>query len=245
MKKFLILFLSICILTSLVSCGRSYPAYFTGEYVQEHYELVDMNLIYLSSYQERTARISNSGIICQFAEIKGVPLEQFVGMTSSVFLSSDRYAYVASNSENPINPIDDFEIKKIELYAKYEYFETHSSERDKYGKMIYIKQLHEINNLEITQEILDSIRYAERENIENIKTPPCESGAVTVRIHFQEYKNIVWDAEVGEKDEKYYLKLILVDEERKIFSLDDNIVYVYVGPNFDALMESLFNGQSS
>ena len=63
----------------------------------------------------------------------------------------------------------------------------------------------------------------------------------TIRVHFQEYKNIGWDAEVGEKGGKYYLKLILVDEERKIFSLDDNISYVYVGPNFDALMESLFN----
>ena len=69
----------------------------------------------------------------------------------------------------------------------------------------------------------------------------CENETVAVRVHFQEYENIVWDAEIAELDGKYYLKLILVDEERKIFSLDDNISYVYVSPNFDALMESLFN----
>ena len=62
-----------------------------------------------------------------------------------------------------------------------------------------------------------------------------------MRIHFKEYENIVWDAEIGKKDGKYYLYIILVDEEQKVFSGNSDYAYVYVGPNFDALMESLFN----
>jgi len=241
MKKLLVLILPICILISLASCGRRYPSYFTGEYAEEHYELLDMNLVYLKSYRKRTTGISYSGINCRFTEIKNVPLTQFIGMTSCLFLEAGHQAYVLSSTEFSSNPINDFEIKKIELYAKYDYFERFNSDLDKYGKMIYVKQLYEIENLEVIQEILESIRHAERENIMSTNTPPCESGTVTVRIHFKEYKNIVWDAEVEEKDGKYYLKLILVDEERKIFSLDVNIAYVYVDPNFDALMESLLD----
>ena len=33
--------------------------------------------------------------------------------------------------------------------------------------------------------------------------------AISIRIHFKEYENIVWDAEIGKRDGKYYLYIIL------------------------------------
>ena len=244
-KRILSLILSIVVSLSLASCSltsyeRRYPSYFTGEYVKEHYELVDMNLVYLESYRKCTSSISQNGRYCQFMKIKDVPLEQFVGMTSSLFLSSGCNTYVLFNSNSCINPIKDFEIEKFELYAKENYSGLVHSDFENYGKIIYTKQIYEIDNSEVMQEILESIKNTDRED----EYPPklkYGNQTVTVRIHFKEYENIVWDAEIGKKDGKYYLYIILVDEEQKVFSGNSDYAYVYVGPNFDALMESLFN----
>lgn len=244
-KRILSLILSIVVSLSLASCSltsyeRRYPSYFTGEYVKEHYELVDMNLVYLESYRKCTSSISQNGRYCQFMKIKDVPLEQFVGMKFTRFLSSECRVQVLFNSEFPANPIKDFEIEKIELYAKEEYSGLVHSDFENYGKIIYTKQIYEIDNSEVMQEILESIKNTDRED----EYPPklkYGNQTVTVRIHFKEYENIVWDAEIGKKDGKYYLYIILVDEEQKVFSGNSDYAYVYVGPNFDALMESLFN----
>jgi len=244
-KRILSLTLGVVVFLSLASCSltsyeRRYPSYFTGEYVKEHYELVDMNLVYLESYRKCTSSISQNGRYCQFMKIKDVPLEQFVGMKFTRFLSSECRVQVLFNSEFPANPIKDFEIEKIELYAKEEYSGLVHSDFENYGKIIYTKQIYEIDNSEVMQEILESIKNTDRED----EYPPklkYGNQTVTVRIHFKEYENIVWDAEIGKKDGKYYLYIILVDEEQKVFSGNSDYAYVYVGPNFDALMESLFN----
>ena len=102
-KRILSLILSIVVSLSLASCSltsyeRRYPSYFTGEYVKEHYELVDMNLVYLESYRRRTSSVSDGPQSLRFMKIKDVPLEQFVGMTSSLFLSSGCNTYVLFNS---------------------------------------------------------------------------------------------------------------------------------------------------
>lgn len=245
-KRIFSLTLSVVVFLSLASCSltsyeRRYPSYFTGEYVKEHYELVDMNLVYLESYRKCTSSISQNGRYCQFMKIKDVPLEQFVGMKFTRFLSSECRVQVLFNSEFPSNPIKDFEIEKIELYAKEEYSGLVHSDFENYGKIIYIKQIYEFDNSEVMREVLESIRNMDRENIENTAPPQGGYGMITVRIHFKEYKNIVWDAEVRKNDEKYYLRIILVNEKQKIFSGNSDYAYVYVGPNFDALMESLFN----
>ena len=225
-------------LTSCQSYERPYPDYFTGEYVQEHYELIDMNLVYLQSYHRRTSRISLNGQEYQFMKIKEVPLAQFVGMVSYTSLFPSYRHYILFNLESPVNPICDFEIEKIELYARKSGLAMGGEGFDKYGELIYSKQLYEVNTLEVMQEISESIRNADKEN----EYPPklkYGNQTITLRIHFKEYENIVWDAEVGEKEGKYYLYILLVDEERGIFSLDGNYVYAYVGPQFDAMMESL------
>ena len=245
-KRILSLILSIVVSLSLASCSltsyeRRYPSYFTGEYVKEHYELVDMNLVYLESYRRRTSSVSDGPQSLRFMKIKDVPLEQFVGMKFTRFLSSECRVQVLFNSEFPANPIKDFEIEKIELYAKEEYSGLVHSDFENYGKIIYTKQIYEIDNSEVMQEILESIRNMDRENIGNTVPPQGGYGMITVRIHFKEYKNIVWDAEVRKNDGKYYLRIILVNEKQKIFSGNSDYAYVYVGPNFDALMESLFN----
>ena len=242
-KRILSLTLGVVVFLSLASCSltsyeRRYPSYFTGEYVKEHYELIDMNLVYLESYQKRTSSISRNGQKCQFMKLKNVPLEQFVGMISYTSLFPEYFTYVLVNSNLCVNPIEDFEIEKIELYGKKGYLSIDTSNFDTYGKLIYSKQVCEIDNSEVNQEILESVRHNDREYL-NIST---HNTAISIRIHFKEYENIVWDAGIGEQDGKYYVKLILVDEEQKIFSHgNNNYAYVYVGPNFDALMESLLN----
>jgi len=245
-KKIVSFTIAIVFFLSLVSCSltsyeRRYPSYFTGEYVKEHYELVDMNLVYLESYQKRTSGISRNGLNCRFMKIKDVPLEQFVGMTSYISLFSSSYGnYILFNLDSPVNPIEDFEVEKVELYVKKNRFNIDNSDFDMYGKLIYVRQVCEIENSEIKQEILESIRYADREDL----YAPLPGIAISVRIHFKEYENIVWDATIGERDGKYYLYILLVDEEEKIFSCENgNYAYVYVGPNFDALMESLLNSE--
>ncbi len=242
-QKIISVTLIIVISLSLTSCGRRYPDYLSSEYIYEHYDLIDMNLVYLTSYNECIDSIADYGRMCHFIEIKGISPTQYIGMTSSYALwDKGENAYVVVNSESLVNPIKDFTIEKIELYAKSDYFKSHKLGIEKYGKIIYAQNLYTIENSEMIQEILKSIqRSTDRKNIESMNILSCENETVAVRVHFQEYENIVWDAEIAELDGKYYLKLILVDEERKIFSLDDNISYVYVSPNFDALMESLFN----
>lgn len=243
-KKILCAVLIITIVLSLASCRRKYPDYLTGEYVQEHYELVDMNLVYLQTYRRRTNSIRHpqGPFRARFMEIKGVPLNQFLGLESHGWRLPYE-AYVVSNSESSVNPIYDFEIKKIELYGKRQFKYIDRPDTENYGKKIYSKQLYEITDSEVVGEILDSIQYAERDDI---YAPILKDGGeiITLRIHFKEYENIVWDAEVGERDGKYYLRIILgadiLDEEHKIFSRDYDYDFIYIGPQFDALMESLF-----
>ena len=191
--------LGVVVFLSLASCSltsyeRRYPSYFTGEYVKEHYELVDMNLVYLESYRKCTSSISQNGRYCQFMKIKDVPLEQFVGMKFTRFLSSECRVQVLFNSEFPANPIKDFEIEKIELYAKEEYSGLVHSDFENYGKIIYTKQIYEIDNSEVMQEILESIKNTDRED----EYPPklkYGNQTVTVRIHFKEYENILEKAD--------------------------------------------------
>lgn len=246
-KRIFSLTLSVVVFLSLASCSltsyeRRYPSYFTGEYVQDHYELVDMNLVYLESYRNCTSSVSSrNGQNCQFMKIKDVPLEQFVGMISYTSLFPCYENYILFNLDYPINPINDFEVKKIELFVKNRGLVIRSDNFDKCGELRYDEQLCEIDNLELKQEILESIRYSDRNDL---YAPPLGfiGFPIAIRIHFKEYENIVWDAEIGKRDGKYYLYIILVDEEQKIFSCENgNYAYVYVGPNFDALMESLFN----
>ena len=239
-KKSICFFLVVVVFIFLVSCGRRYPDYLTGEYINEHYELIDMNLVYLMSYDKCIDSIADYGRMCHFIEIKDISLEQYIGMTSSYALwDKGENAYVLFNSDSFVNPINDSTVEKIELYAKSDYFSSHKLGIEKYGQIIYAQGLYTVDDLELTREISESIRNADRKNIKDIKELQCESGRITLRIHFKEYENIVWDAEIGEKEGKYYLYILLVDEERGIFSLDGNYVYAYVGPQFDAMMESL------
>ena len=150
-KRIISIMLVILFSFSFVSCNQDindelpYPNYLTGEYVQEHYELVDMNLVYLQSYHERTSSISGFGTRCRFMQIKDVPLEEFLGVTSASFMTPTFDTYVLFNSTSSINPIYDFEVDGIELYIKKGTLNINSSNFDKCGEVLYDEQICEID----------------------------------------------------------------------------------------------------
>ena len=249
-RKLIIFLIILVFLIALpVACGQKYPNKLTKEEVMENYHKIDQNLIYLQGKRRDSRRsIASYGTINIWREIKGVPSDKFIAIDSTVWIfNGDVWeGYIVAHHDNDENPIYDYHINKIEIYLRNDYTTGVGYKFDseyklkKFGKYIYRQNLALIEDAAVMDEIIRCARRSADDSARIVEPLKGDSGILTLRIHFDEYKNIVWDADIAEFEGKYYL--ILLDPQTKepayYFS---NSILCYVGPNFDAFMTTFLN----
>jgi len=217
----------------------------------ENYKIADRNLIYLKAYKRFPERAYfKSGTTNIYREIKDIPLNKFLAVNSvDTFFSGAWDGFVVTYCSNKENPIENYEVSKIEIYIRNNYMVGDLSytmdeeyEFKKFGNFIYNHNVSFIEDSNIINEIIACAQRSNNNSEIAAKELNTEKGIFTLRIHFKEYENLVWDAEISEYQGKYFLMLLSSEHEEPAHYYADATA-CYVGPNFDALMESLLNSE--
>lgn len=224
MKKLTIMILIlILILPCMTSCGYiklNYPKDMTNEYCMQNYYYADPNLTFLSCDLNSADGYYNfEGRAFYFRAIKGVPAEKYlVAQNNMIFDKITYYDIVKHCSMGFDNPeILTNEIESIEIY-KRQAVSNKDSDMRKLGKTRYDEQIALLTDEQVDalmtkiKTSLDTHDYIEIGAVSNdLVRTGLKIECYCIRVHFSEYKNLVWDSNIVVQDGKYEMVFYCID----------------------------------
>ncbi|MFA5561814.1 MAG: hypothetical protein WDA00_04160 [Eubacteriales bacterium] len=238
-----------------------YPEDFTPAYCVENYEHVDPNLSYLQSHPRVRGKIRLSSSTFYFAALKDVALNDFILLIDHIgsFMRTTRYISVVRRKGNQTDPIQDWTVKKVELFWKNRRLNHLGMDNDvweralHYGIDDFYESLQVIDNETMRDEIVsyartESFREADYQGKHYL---PSEIVAyndrfLAVRIYFEESENIVWNALIWKNEDVYGV-------ERDFYQLSADIGEIkapgselyFFSDELNDLIDSLLSGYES
>ena len=251
-KTIILLLVSVIMLTSFSSCKDKKELY-VAEWPWPELSIssichgyvtapnfLSRHLVYLEASSDRKQDLNDTKIY-YFSIIKDVPPEKYLAFSYGGGPGVSYKFGVVKPKDSTEVPIKDFTISKAEIYWHqtvrkkdanyYEKLETFCT----YGKQIYGETIAEIpiediKNLISTfsaENALDTIGQGTDIANEDIKEKEAPNRIAKLRIYFEEYENIVWDAHLRITEDGEYA--VAVDDEAFcedliLIPLSDNIV---------------------
>ncbi len=220
-----IYFIGLVLVLLCTSCfpkrenSYEYPEDFTPAYCMENYEYVDPNLTYLHSYRRMRGKTRPSASDLYFSALQDVELNDFILLIkhdgNSMFRGA-HYAEVVRRKGNQTDPIQDWTVKKVELFWKNSRLNHLGRDNNlwervlHYGTEDFHESLQVIDNETMRDEIVsyartESFREADYQGKHYL---PSEIVAyndrfLAVRIYFEESENIVWNALIWKNEDVY------------------------------------------
>ena len=239
MKKTIIFLLLISILF-LTSCAlpyrMKYPDEYTGQYCHNNYFVTSSNLKYLSCAKNRIDSWKENMKTMQFYGIKDIPLDKYLAVRISEFMTYPYFAVVQSN-ESQDRALFDYTACKAEIFlgSNPNIDWDKDINRCNWGEKSHSKSIAEISPEYIQKYICNAISegtYISYDSYDalffrSVKQQIYVSIDVCIRLYFSEYNNLVWDSNIFQFDNKYY---ILCEErfENKEDSNEPNTVQEYI-----------------
>ena len=229
------------LLFSLISCGSllepdpsyrfeaTYSQRHTAAYFMHQYVHADPNLVHVYAAINQADEYEYSGEVCKYYAIKDVSIEEYVCYSSDFWILDPGFsAYIVRNKdfEIPAAEVLTFEVSGAELFwadgtcyndNRYE------NKMEALGKNIFYENVAEIDAGAFQESLKENL---EAQNYVNKGDTDCtyirkrfratektySTLTLKIRVHFEDYENIVWDAAVvklsGEQD-TYYVEYFL------------------------------------
>ena len=194
-----------------------YPKEMTAEHCIQNYNYADPNLTFLScAFDCPDIRGIHAGVYYLFKAIRGVPVDDYLVVRNfSIFDKRDYYIVVKNRSmDRKELEILTKEVKSIEVYQRKfvdKYIDEHML-----GKKCYDKRIALLTD-DQSQALMEHIKtcfeakdYRITAN-ESIKQYRTLKDNISLRVHFSEYKNLVWDAVIIQNEGKYEVLMYYID----------------------------------
>ena len=223
MKK--TLFALLAILSALLvftSCSpdyrfrATYPEEYTAFYFYSNYVQADPNLIHLYAAKNDAGKYNLNAQYWRFYAIKDVPIDEYVCYSENyIILDPGLNSYIARNKnmEMTDSEILSYEVSSAELYwhdgSYYRYEARNDAHKmEAIGEHIYYETVASIDATAFQNSLrkcIEAENYIPNQEglLKTYVTKPFVNHedihselVLTIRVHFAEYENIVWDASV-------------------------------------------------
>ena len=206
----------------------------------------DPNLVHVYAAVNEADEYEYSGEVCKYYAIKDVSIEEYVCYSSDYLILNPGFsAYIVRNKdfEIPAAEVLTFEVSGAELFWENGHWDRNNTTKkamEALGKNIFYENVAEIDAgafQESLKENIEAQNYIHQDDTDPAYFRKKFKAAehmyseliLKIRVHFQEYENIVWDAAVVKlpgKQDTYYVKYYLacLDEDQQDFDYD--IVYI-------------------
>ena len=241
MKKTAVRWLVLLLLAALAvsSCSQkedyhynfAYPEGYTAEYFKENYLPCDRNLIHLQAAENSAGQHEENGQYLSYYAIMDVPVEKYVSCREDYIILDPSFdIFVFRNPEVEISEpeILSWTVERAELYWRNgHHFMDKKGKVSSIGEDIFHETLTEVDGAGFQTHLKTCLetegyrangagclwhtvtkRFTFNDNGSNAESDLM----LTLRVHFKEYENIVWDGKVvtiegGEHD--YYVLFYL------------------------------------
>ena len=245
------------LLFSLISCGSllkpdpiyrfeaTYSERHTAAYFMHQYVHADPNLVHVYAAVNEADTYKYSGKEQKYYAIKGVSIDEYVCYSEDYLLMDPGFsAAIIRNTNMDTKPeILTLEVSGAELFWANGYCYMNNTTKkamEALGKNIFYYKLEDVDAAALQKSLKENIEaqnYIHQDDTDpayfrkKFKAAEHTYSYLTlkIRVHFQEYENIVWDAAVVKlpgKQDTYYVEYCLacVDEDQQDFDYD--IVYI-------------------
>ena len=198
-----------------VSCGdhykADYPEYFSNEYCIDNYVFADPNLSFMQcdTGSVDSFGISNYGTSFYFKAIKNVALEKYLVVRCHTMYSKEVNYRIIKNDSSEMHKqeILSYDIDAVEIYKRVRVEDDKNL--CKMGQKCYDEHV-----ISLSDDQIDIFLGYVKENLESsdytkdVKTTFSDLDGqyegYCIRVHFDEYETLIWDAQVTIKEGKYY-----------------------------------------
>ena len=222
-KPTIIILIIILLLPCMTSCGYIklyYPKELTNEYCMQNYCYADPNLNFLSCDINSADGYSNiEGTSFCFKAIKDVPIEEYLVARHNTIFDKNKYYNVVKNRAMGLNNLEilTYEIESIEIFKRTAVPQTDVALR-KLGTMCYDEQIALLTD-DQTDAFIEHLKTAlETKDYEDRGPKEPDLGLVRyqiecycIRVHFSEYKNLVWDSYISMQNGTYGIGMYLMN----------------------------------
>lgn len=219
----------LCLVQCMASCSKhyqaDYPDNFTTEYCVQNYIYADPNLLYLERSENRPAGGAHHGpgAIINYYAIRNISPEEYLAMKYHLILSDTTLRIVKKSNLGT----DAYEILTKEIVGAEIYKRTIVDDPNYYcaGTDCYQSQIAKLTDTQIEVLIehietsLDSQQYTacplhepEDELFLYYYYLPTRSHPTVLRVYFEEYQNMVWDALIVQEEGTYYIIFYVYDD---------------------------------
>lgn len=213
----------LCLVQCLASCAKDYqadyPDNFTTEYCVQNYVFADPNLMFLErAKNDATESYNWNGKVFRFFAIRDVSPEDYLVVTASTFFVEHGAVRVVKDQDIGI---ENYEIFTKEI-ACAEIYRRKSVDIDDLlcaGEKCYESQIGQLTDAQIDdlidyiKDCLDSQQFSEMEYYPTTHFQPGAYGnPVILRIQFEEYDYLVWDALTVRRDGTRYIVFYIYDD---------------------------------
>lgn len=225
-----------------------FPEEYSLEYINDHYIEADPGLMYLAASENNFGEVKIPGGKATYRAIKNIPLDEYLVFDERTM--DDKYSYQIFKSkektELPDLEILSYALKEIEIYVvanirtdnvqkamlgndrvKAHIASAEGDEVDAFQKDL--AYCLETGNYKIGQESVSLKATTRTVTDGNVKSVL----AVILRVTFEEYENLVWDAVIFETDGQYYYPCHIQNSED---SSKWNVVYVPLNQTLSELL---------
>lgn len=246
MKKSVVRRLTALLLLSLAlsSCAGqedsgtyvSYPEGYTAAYFQQNYAVCDPNLICLQTAKNSAGRVEENGAYGTYYAIPGIPVEEYVCCRGDFIIlnpSFDIKIWRSRELDATEPEIFSWTVDRAELYwHNGHHFLDKKGKVSSIGEDVCYETLANVDGMSFQSHLKSCLeeegyrangfgcmwhtvtkRFTYRENGSDVESDLM----LTLRVHFKEYENIVWDGKVvtiegGEHDYYVLFHLFTVTE---------------------------------
>lgn len=213
-KPISLLLVAVMLLTILSSFNKhkknvvDYPKIYTPEYCSENYIQADPNLIHLVSADNDIGQIDVPGGSARYYAIKDVPLDEYLLLDEAIMFAPLSFQIVKNrNKDLPMQEVLSYEVKSLQLYSNL----GDCKDKKNLGteKVYEYIALLESDSATVFQshilECLETKNYKENEMGVPYDFVYYNDSAISIRVTFSKYKNLVWDALIIELESEYFM----------------------------------------
>lgn len=248
MKKIAsILLIPILFLMVFSSCKEQkkyqvdYPATITTEYLNENYIEADPNLIHLYCAENSTEKFEIPGGYGRYYAIKDVSMDEYLTLRKSILMVSPYEHIIVKNKKLVNQEILSYELEKIEIY-KFDIGAVTQENWETLGNAYMSKSMVLLDSLEASSfqsyiiDCLETKKYCEHKTGEFYDQVSIDGFPVRIRISFAKYENLVWDAAIRIRDDKYYVYFYWYTKDKIHPEGYWDIIYLPISPEISALI---------
>lgn len=250
MKKRCVLCILFATVILLQSCSvrktykAEYPEYLTDRYWRGDYVAADPNLTYFICAKNSFSEYEYSGNKWKFYALKDVPMDKYLcSITRAIILDPYYHHVLLKHKDITEEPVLYCNATACTLFWGCRWF-GRDSEMQNFGNEAIVEVLSSLDAASIQNHIKDCITnetFVTNDGLLSMVFTSIREGggnaigaAMTIRLQFAEYDNIIWDTQVYQdvKDNyeaKYYMLVYVPNED---FEADYEFNYYNGGENY-------------